>query len=66
MGAGVHIDGSDDTLHLGHDHSRIARLQGRNVLRGVVDRNQLCSLDFYRDPGGTLRLSAADGASAAA
>ena len=63
-GAGVHENVGDLAFDLRHDHGGFARLQGGDVLRGVVYRDQLGGFDFDRDPGRTLGLGPADRASA--
>jgi hypothetical protein len=63
--ARMHKDLGNHPFDLRHDYGSIARLQGGDVLRGVVYRDQLGGFDLHRDPGRPLRLSPARRASTA-
>jgi len=45
----MHKDLGNHAFDLRHDYGCIARLQGGNVFRGVVYRNQLSRFDLHRD-----------------
>jgi len=62
----VDINLRDLTFDFGHDNSRVAGFQGRNIFRGFVDGRGLCDLNFDGNPrrsassaGSRLALSAA-------
>src|SRR5581483_2779107 len=63
--ARAHIDIDDVTLNLRHDCCGITRLERRNVLGCILDRNRLRDLHLHRNRGGSLCLLAFGVASAA-